>query len=57
MIDNIVEMVLKEGRKRNRDHIFVGVYDVIEEVFHKVNWIIVEHMIEERRIKNDENKG
>ena len=55
-IEDIVEMVLKEGRVRNREHIFNGVYSVIEEVFHKVNWIIVEHMLAERRKREDENK-
>lgn len=57
MIDDIVEMVFKEGRKRNSSDIFAGVYDVIGEVFHKVNWIIVDHMLEERRMREDEKKG
>jgi len=56
-IDDIVEMVLMEARRRNGRNVFDGVYSVIEEVFHKVNWIIVEHMLEERRKKEDENKG
>jgi hypothetical protein len=55
MIDDIVEMILKEARARDRKSLFVSTFTVIEEVFEKVNLIIVEHMIEERRIKEDEN--
>ena len=57
MLDDIIEMVFKEGRSRNSSDIFAGVYDVIGEVFHKVNLIIVEHMLEERRKREDEKKG
>jgi hypothetical protein len=57
MIDDIVEMVLKEARARDRKNPFNGIHMVMLEVFHRANWIIVEHTIEERRKEHDENKG
>jgi hypothetical protein len=57
MIDDIVEMVLKEARERDRHNLFRSIYNVLEEVMKRCNWIAVEHMLEERRIKEDENKG
>jgi hypothetical protein len=57
MIDDIVEMVLKEARARDRKSLFVSVFTVFEEVFEKVNLIVIDHMIEERRKEHDEDKG
>ena len=56
MIDDIVEMVLKEARGRKGTIAASKIYTVKEEV-DKVNWIIVNHMLAERRKKEDENKG
>jgi hypothetical protein len=50
-------MVLKEARERDRHNLFRSIYNVLEEVMKRCNWIAVEHMLEERRIKEDENKG
>ena len=55
-IDDIVEMVLKEARERDRKNPFNGIHIVMLEVFHRANWIIVEHIIEERRQKKDGEK-
>lgn len=56
-IDDIVEMVLKEARERDRKNLFKSIVDVIAEIMDKCNWIVVERLIDERRKKLDENKG
>jgi hypothetical protein len=53
----VFEMVLKEARERDRHNLFRSIYNVLEEVMKRCNWIAVEHTIEERRKEEDENKG
>ena len=52
-IDDIVEMILKEARERDRKNLFKSLYHVLEEVNEKAVWILVDHLKEERRIKDD----
>ena len=56
-IDDIVEMVLKEAREKDRKNIFRSLYGILEEVNNKAVSILVDHLTEERRKKEDENKG
>lgn len=57
MIDDIVEMIFKEARARDRKNLFASIFIIITEVMDKCNLIAVEHYIEERRINEHENKG
>jgi len=56
-IDDIVEMVIKEAMVRDRHDFFKSLYDVLWEVNHKAVNILVQHLIDERRREEDENKG
>ncbi len=57
MIDDIVQMILKEARERDRKNLFASIFIIITEVMDKCNLIAVDHYIKERRIKEHENKG
>ena len=52
-IDDIVEMVLKEARERDKGNLFVSLYDVLEEINRKAVNIIVDDMIQERSREHD----
>jgi hypothetical protein len=57
MIDDIVEMILKEIRARDRDISLVSAFTVTEEIFMKVHSATFKYVLEERRKIEDENKG
>jgi len=57
MIDDIVEMILKEARGRNGKDIVFQAYRVMREVDTKIINMMDKHREEKRRIKEDENKG
>jgi len=55
MIDEIVEMILKEARARDRDNLFVSVFHVLEEITDQIFPMIFKQRIEERRKKENED--
>jgi hypothetical protein len=57
MIDDIVEMVLKEARGRSREDNVANIYAVMMDIDDKIIKILVNIRDEERRKKEDENKG
>lgn len=56
MIDDIVEMVLKEARARDRHNMFLSVFSVLEEIVDIIYPRIFVDRIAERRKKYFENK-
>lgn len=56
MIDDIVEMVLKEARVRDRHNMFLSVFSILEEIVDKIYPAIFKARLQERRKKEDENK-
>lgn len=57
MIDEIVEMVLKEARARDRHNMFLSVFSVLEELVDKIYPQIFKDRIKRRMEKDNENKG
>lgn len=49
MIDDIVEMILKEARARDRDNIFLAVFTVFEEVCDKIFPMVFKQRLRERK--------
>ena len=57
MIDDIVEMVLKEARIRDRVDLISNIYSVMMDIEKRIVQIMENIRIEERRKEQDENKG
>ena len=57
MIDDIVEMILKEARERKGITPGVRLFRVWREINRKIGEIVHDLLKEERRKKEDENKG
>jgi hypothetical protein len=57
MIDDIVEMLLKEARGRKGNNLTFHVYRVCMETQTRIMNIMDKDREEERRKKEDENKG
>jgi len=57
MIDDIVEMILKEARGRAGDDPVVEIYRVQREIEYFLVSVIENIRAEERREEEDENKG
>jgi len=57
MIDEIVEEILKEARGRNTKDPVTGIYQVMKIIEAQIIGVIENTRIEERRKKEDENKG
>jgi len=57
MIDDIVEMILKEARGRKVGKPACKVYNVMQEIEARIISVMDKFREEERRIKVDENKG
>jgi len=57
VIDDIVEMVLKEARARDRSDFLKGLYSAWDELRDKVHLIMVEQESLKWRKKQDEDKG
>jgi len=57
MIDDIVEMILKEARARKGHNLTFHVYRVSMEIQSRTIYIMEKANEEERRKKEDENKG
>lgn len=55
MIDDIVEMIMKEARERDHKHISTAAYIVLNEVCNKVNEMVAQHYINEHRRQQNEN--
>ena len=56
MIDDIVEMILKEARARSLEDNVANIYAVMMDIDDKIIKILVNIRDEERRRKKDENK-
>lgn len=54
MIDDIVEMILKEARARDRKNINNSAWEVINEIGEKLNNAIVKYIIDQQRKEQDE---
>jgi len=57
MIDDIVEMVLKEARRRPRKDLVSNIYSVALDINSAMMLILADLREEERRKEKDENKG
>jgi len=57
MIDEIVEMILREARARAAKDPLRTIPDIIEDLVCKLFTILGVSISEERRIEEDENKG
>jgi len=57
MIDDIVERILLEAKGKDREDIVAAIYTTMQEVDHKIVNVISNIREEERRVKEDENKG
>jgi len=56
MIDDIVEMILKEARKRPGDDRVAAIYRVMRDIEDSIISVIENMRAEERRKEKDENK-
>jgi len=57
MIDEIVEMILKEARARDRVDLISNIYSVMMDIEKSIVQIMENIRIEERRKEEDENEG
>ena len=57
MIDEIVELILQEANKRPGKDMVSNIYAVMKEIEREIIRIIENLRIEERRNKENENKG
>jgi len=57
MIDEIVEMILKEARTRDCEHPSMELYELLREINNKCWTLARENLKKERREKSDENKN
>ncbi|MBA7496005.1 hypothetical protein ES702_06602 [subsurface metagenome] len=55
MIDDIVEMILKEARGRKGPSLVVKIYNIHNEIDRRLGEVMQEYSNEERREKDDEN--